>query len=144
MGLLETLIGQPPNADVNADSDAFSSPDDAVDEEQGQFVQDFLQVFQLALNASPYFQAQMQPSESSSQVPFLVSFFFGKSNAIVFVFFGTCCFPSILSSIDRSGPAALSHRVLRHRLARSAPHDVSLRPGDPGADRGVKQHSLDD
>ena len=68
MGLLETLIGQPPNADVNADSDAFSSPDDAVDEEQGQFVQDFLQVFQLALNASPYFQAQMQPSESSHSI----------------------------------------------------------------------------
>ena len=144
MGLFGSLMGQPPNANVNAGPDASSSPNTATNEEYEQFMRNFSQGFQAGVNATSNFQAQTQLSANSSQVPSLVSFFFGKSSGIMFVFFGTCSFASILSSIDCSRSAALSYRVLRHRLARSAPPSVSLLPGDPGAGSGAKQRSLDD
>ena len=144
MGLFGTLMGQPPNANVNAGPDASSSSNAAANEEYEQFMRDFSQGFQAGVNASSNFQAQTKLSADSSQVSSLISFFFGKSSGIMFVFFGTCSFPPILSSIDCSRPAALSYRVLRHRLARSAPPSVSLLPGDPGAGSGAKQRSLDD
>lgn len=142
MGLFGTLMGQPPNANVNADSGASSSSNAAMNEEYEQFMRNFSQGFQAGVNASSNFQAQSQFSAEDSQVPAVVSFLFGKTSGIMFVFSGTCRLSSVLSSIDRSWLAALSHRLLRHRIACSAARSVFLCCGDPGADSGAEQRSF--
>lgn len=142
MNLFGSFMAPPANAPGTADSGASSNSNAASNEEYEQFMRNFAQGFQAGMNASSNFQAQSQASAESSNVPAVVSFLFGRSSGIMFLFSGTCFLASLLSPIDRSGLAAVPRRALHHRSARGAAPSVRLFPGDAGAGGCAEQRSF--